>query len=200
MNYNNKTSKQCIWAILTSAITISTSAAPLNILEFKKNQLNTIEQTQICTQLKPLCDQTEQLRSLKTPDHKLWLLKNDRIAVFHSSQSGLKLDGQWQLPLAVGNTNDDDPSFVFPKLFPMTPTRYAIAVIAPFSEMYSGGGASIERASFYELLEHGKTQRFITDYPFSFSRMIRACFSEQDYATSKGNCHDEDGLSLIGVR
>ncbi|MPW43778.1 hypothetical protein [Acinetobacter guerrae] len=196
MNYNNKTSKQCIWAILTSAITISTSAAPLNILEFKKNQLNTIEQTQICTQLKPLCDQTEQLRSLKTPDHKLWLLKNDRIAVFHSSQSGLKLDGQWQLPLAVEDTNDDDPSFIFPKLFLMTPTRYAIAIISPFSEMYSGGGASIERASFYELLEHGKTQRFITDYPFSFSRMIRACLSEQDYATSKGNCHDEDGLSL----
>lgn len=26
--------------------------------------------------------------------------------------------------------------------------------------------------------------------------MIRACFSEQDYERSKGNCHDEDGLSL----
>ncbi|WP_262436971.1 hypothetical protein [Acinetobacter ursingii] len=177
-------------------ITITASAAPFNILEFKKNQLNTIEQTQICTQLKPLCDQTEQLRSLKTPDHKVWLLKNDRIAVFHPSQSGLKLDRQWQLPLAVGNINDDDPSFIFPKLFPMTQTRYAIAIISPFSEMYSGGGASIERASFYELLEHGKTQRFITDYPFSFTRMIRACFSEQDYEQAKDRCHDEDGLSL----
>ncbi|MFW1807224.1 hypothetical protein [Acinetobacter ursingii] len=178
------------------AITITASAAPFNILEFKKNQLNTIEQTQICTQVKLLCDQTEQLRSLKTLDHKLWLLKNDHIAVFQTSQSGLKLDGQWQLPLAVEHTNNNEQSFIFPKLFPMTPTRYAVAVIAPFSEMYSGGGASIERASFYELLEQGKTQRFITDYPFSFSRMIRACFSEQDYATSKGNCHDEDGLSL----
>lgn len=95
----------------------------------------------------------------------MWLLKNDRIAVFHPSQSGLKLDGQWQLPFAVEDTNDDDSSFIFPKLFPMTPTRYAVAVIAPFLEMYSGGGASIERASFYELLEQGKTQRFITDYP-----------------------------------
>lgn len=119
-----------------------------------------------------------------------------RIAVFHPSQSGLKLDGQWQLPFAVEDTNDDDSSFIFPKLFPMTPTRYAVAVIAPFLEMYSGGGASIERASFYELLEQGKTQRFITDYPFSFTRMIRACFSEQDYEQAKDRCHDEDGLSL----
>ncbi len=196
MNHNNKTSRQCIWAILLMAITITASAAPFNILEFKKNQLNTIEQTQICTQLKLLCDQTEQLRSLKAPDHKLWLLKNDRIAVFQTSPSGLKLDGQWQLPLALEHTNDDDSSFIFPKLFPMTPTRYAVAVIAPFSEMYSGGGASIERASFYELLEQGKTQRFITDYPFSFTRMIRACFSEQDYEQAKDRCHDEDGLSL----
>ena len=80
MNHNNKTSRQCIWAILLMAITITASAAPLNILEFKKNQLTTVEQTQICTLLKSFCDQTERLRSLKAPDHKLWLLKNDRIA------------------------------------------------------------------------------------------------------------------------
>ena len=62
--------------------------------------------------------------------------------------------------------------------------------------MYSGGGAGIERASFYELKDSGQTHRFIENYPFSFNRMIRACFSEQDYETSKGKCHDEDGLSL----
>jgi hypothetical protein len=62
--------------------------------------------------------------------------------------------------------------------------------------MYSGGGAGIERASFYELKDSGQTHRFIENYPFSFNRMIRACFSEQDYETSKGKCHDEDRLSL----
>lgn len=196
MKRHHKISRPTILAIFLTAIMTSVSAAPLTILEFKKNQLNTIEQTQICTQLKPLCDQSEQLRSLKTPDHKLWLLKNDRIAVFQTSPSGLKLDGQWQLPLSEKDTNAEDQSFIFPKLFPMTSTRYAVTVIAPFSEMYSGGGASIERASFYELLEQGKTQRFIQDYPFSFNRMVRACFSEQDYEQAKDRCHDEDGLIL----
>ena len=62
--------------------------------------------------------------------------------------------------------------------------------------MYSGGGAGIERASFYELLDDGQQRVFIQNYPFSFSRMIRACFSEQDYKSSKGKCHDEDSLSL----
>jgi hypothetical protein len=46
--------------------------------------------------------------------------------------------------------------YVFPKLFPMDQNRYAIAVIDTFSEMYSGGGAGIERASFYELKDSGR--------------------------------------------
>jgi len=62
--------------------------------------------------------------------------------------------------------------------------------------MYSGGGANIERASFYELTESGNERSFIKNYPFSFNRMIRACFSEQNYESSQGNCHDEDSLSL----
>ena len=196
MKRHHKMSRPCILAILLSAITTSASAAPLAILEFKKNQINSTEKTQICTQLKSLCEQPEPLRSLKTPDQKLWLLKKNYIAVFYLSSEGLTLDDQWQLPLNEENSNVEDQSFIFPKLFPMTPTRYAVAVISPFSEMYSGGGASIERASFYELLEHGKTQRFIQDYPFSFNRMVRACFSEQDYEQAKDRCHDEDGLSL----
>ena len=78
----------------------------------------------------------------------------------------------------------------------MDQNRYAEAVNDTFSEMYSGGGAGIERASFYELKDSGKTHLFIENYPFNFSRMIRACFSEQDYENSKGKCHDEDSLSL----
>lgn len=171
-------------------------AAPLQILEFKKGQLSSTEQTQLCEQVKDLCQKKPQLLSLKTPDQGLWLLSEGNIARFDISSTGFKLLKQWHIPLTSSEEMARSGQYIFPKLFPMDQNRYAVAVIDTFSEMYSGGGAGIERASFYELKDSGQTHRFIENYPFSFNRMIRACFSEQDYERSKGNCHDEDGLSL----
>ncbi|MCU4396429.1 hypothetical protein [Acinetobacter junii] len=171
-------------------------AAPLQILELKKGQLSQVEQTQICEQLKDLCQQQAQWRSLKTVDQNLWLLSGSDIAQFRLSTTGLKLTHQWRIQLAPSEEMARTSQYIFPKLFPMTENRYAIAQIDTFSEMYSGGGAGIERANFYELKDSGQTHRFIENYPFSFNRMIRACFSERDYETSKGKCHDEDSLSL----
>lgn len=171
-------------------------AATLDILEFKKTQLSQNEQDQVCIQVKNICEHPDQWRVLKTADQKLWLLSGGDIIQFNHSAAGLKLLRQWHVDLSNQKEGTSDGQFIFPKLFPMTQNRYAIAVIDSFSEMYSGGGANIERASFYELTDSGKTHQFIANYPFSFSRMIRACFSEQDYESSKGNCHDEDSLSL----
>jgi len=50
----------------------SVFAAPLQILDFKKGQLSATEQTQLCEQVKELCQQRTQLQSLKTPDKTLW--------------------------------------------------------------------------------------------------------------------------------
>lgn len=179
-----------------SCISSSIFAAPLQILEFKKGQLSQVEQTQICEQLKGVCPQQAQWRSLKTVDQNLWLLSGSDIAQFRLTTTGLKLTHQWHMQLAPSEEMERTSQYIFPKLFPMTENRYAIAQIDTFSEMYSGGGAKIEQASFYELKDSGQAHRFIENYPFSFSRMIRACFSERDYETSKGRCHDEDGLSL----
>ena len=185
-----------ILTVSFSCFSSSIFAAPLQILEFKKGQLSQVEQTQICEQLKGICPQQAQWRSLKTADQNLWLLSGSDIAQFHLSTTGLKLSHQWHMQLAPSEETARSTQYVFPKLFPMDQNRYAVAVIDTFSEMYSGGGAGIERASFYELKDSGQTHRFIENYPFSFNRMIRACFSEQDYVTSKGKCHDEDSLSL----
>lgn len=171
-------------------------AAPLQILEFKKGQLSSTEQTQLCEQVTDLCQQRTQWQSLKTPDQTLWLLSEGNIAQFATSTTDFKLLKQWRIQLAATEEMARSSQYIFPKLFPMDQNRYAVAVIDTFSEMYSGGGASVERASFYELKDSGQTHRFIENYPFHFYRMIRACFSEQDYERSKGNCHDEDGLSL----
>ncbi|WAU72761.1 hypothetical protein [Acinetobacter sp. TR11] len=185
-----------ILTVSFSCFSSSIFAAPLQILEFKKGQLSQVEQTQICEQLKGVCPQQAQWRSLKTADQNLWLLSGSDIAQFRLSTTELKLTHQWHIQLAPSEEMVRTSQYIFPKLFPMDQNRYAIAVIDTFSEMYSGGGAGIERASFYELKGSGQTHRFIENYPFSFSRMIRACFSEQDYKSSKGKCHDEDRLSL----
>ncbi len=157
--------------ILTVSLSCSSSsilAVPLQILEFKKGQLSQVEQTQICEQLKDLCQQQSQWRSLKTADQNLWLLSGSDIAQFHLSQTGLKLTHQWHIQLSPADEMARSGQYVFPKLFPMDQNRYAVAVIDTFSEMYSGGGAGIERASFYELKDSGQTHRFIENYPFSF--------------------------------
>ncbi|MGA8882770.1 MAG: hypothetical protein WB445_04010 [Acinetobacter sp.] len=179
-------------ACFTSAV----FAAPLQILTFQKAQLSSSEQKQLCAQAKALCEQRGQWRSLKTADQSLWLLSGGDIARFHASAAGFKLSQQWHLDISDQAQGASNGQFIFPKLFPMAQNRYAVAVIESFSEMYSGGGAGIERASFYELKDAGNAHQFIQNYPFSLNRMIRACFSEQDYASAKGNCHDEDRLSV----
>ncbi|MEF9958034.1 MAG: hypothetical protein RR767_12685 [Acinetobacter sp.] len=185
-----------MFATISLSLSTSILAVPLKILEFKKGELTQAEQKQLCQQVKDLCVQSVQLRSLKTADQNLWILssRND-IAQFKSSSKGFKLVREWSVVTAE-REDVSHKQYVFPKLFPLTQKRYAIAIIDQFSEMYSGGGAGIERASFYELKDAGLMKQFIKNYPFSLNRMIRACFSEQDYESSKGNCHDEDALSL----
>ena len=185
-----------ILTVSFSCFSSSIFAAPLQILEFKKAQLSQIEQDQLCKQVKDFCQKGLQWRSLKTPDQNLWILSNrNDIAQFKPTAMGFKLVRKWNI-VTVASDDDTHKQYVFPKLFPLTEQRYAIAIIDTFSEMYSGGGAGIERASFYELEGSGNERPLIKNYPFSFSRMIRACFSEQDYKSSKGKCHDEDSLSL----
>lgn len=179
-----------------TCISTSTIAAPLDILTFKKSQLNQKEQNQICMQIKNFCQHDHELRSLKASDQTLWVLSQHDIAQFNVSASELKLLKQWKFNLTDQSQSMSNTQYIFPKLFPMDKNRYAVAVIDSFSEMYSGGGAKIERADFYALQDSGKPQQFIENYPFSFSRMIRACFSEEDYAQSKDNCHDLDDLTL----
>ena len=188
--------KNMLAACCFAAASSAAWAAPLQILAFEKAQLSPSEQHQLCEQVKALCQQPEQWRSLKTADQSLWLLSGGDIARFHASAAGFQLAGQWHLDISNQAQGASNGQFIFPKLFPMAQNRYAVAVVDSFSEMYSGGGASIERASFYELKDAGNAHQFIQNYPFSLNRMIRACFSEQDYASAKGDCHDEDRLSL----
>lgn len=121
---------------------------------------------------------------------------------------------RWSLrdyaPTAEPDAGDRaDPPRLFPALYPLGPGDWGVALLRGHSEMYSGGGASVETADFISLkaiaasaqnasAQNASTQPAKAVYggvPFSCSKMIRACFSEQEYKTSK-HCHDESSGSL----
>ena len=83
---------------------------------------------------------------------------------------------------------------IFPKLFPLNEQDDAIGIVQTWSEGYSGGGLSEEVVDFVKLKPDGKYQQVFQNIPLSMYRMIRACFSEQQYIESQGKCHDEYSL------
>lgn len=84
------------------------------------------------------------------------------------------------------------PLQIHPALYPVGRSAHAIALVSETREMYSGGGASFRTADFV-VLDAERTLAYGA-VPFSCSKMVRACFSERDYA--RGHCHDESAGSL----
>jgi hypothetical protein len=91
---------------------------------------------------------------------------------------------------------------IHPALYPAAPGLWAVALLDTKTEGYSGGGAQFVLADFVTLdpavTEIGEAQRRFGKVPFSCSKMVRACFSEQEYKTSP-HCHGESSgyLTLI---
>lgn len=87
------------------------------------------------------------------------------------------------------SNNADLVTSIYPALYPISPTEWAVALTTSLSEMYSGGGANFTTADFI-LLKSDKAVKAVSGIPFSCSKMVRACFGENDYKYSK-HCHDE---------
>lgn len=92
--------------------------------------------------------------------------------------------------------HDEQPLSLYPALYPLDDHRFAVALVQEFREMYSGGGASLSIADFLVPgAAPAEWQTLYTAVPFSCYEMIRACFSEKDYANSP-HCHDERSAYL----
>lgn len=195
---NKKLMKMCFAFSIGLCLSGVVSAKPLEILSFKKDQLTSLENQQICQQLQPQCSSSKAFSSVKMNPSSIWVLANDQIVQFQKSQNAFKKQNTWRFKQLnqVDAEGETDQYKLFPKLFPMDQNRYAVALLNQRTEGYSGGGAVIQRADFIELKHTGQTHQFITDYPFYFSQMIRACFSEEEYESSEGHCHDLYDLNL----
>ncbi|MGR2662410.1 hypothetical protein ACUXVY_12530 [Chromobacterium haemolyticum] len=68
-----------------------------------------------------------------------------------------------------------------------------VGVSEDVSTMYSGGGGSFSMLHLLQVYPKGAgfEMREVLALPLASSLMIRACFSERDYADRRGACHDE---------
>ncbi|WP_175955322.1 hypothetical protein [Burkholderia sp. BCC0405] len=122
------------------------------------------------------------------------------LKVSFASGTGWKVVQQWNFsdypPTdRVEGDGEPPPLRIYPALYPLGGERFAVAVLAGWSESYSGGGGSWENADFVELRPnggHARTPR-VAKLPFSCSKQIRACFTERDYRHSPHCSEDFDG-------
>jgi hypothetical protein len=90
---------------------------------------------------------------------------------------------------------------VYPALYPAGPGTWAVALVSDLHESYSGGGATFSIADFVVLpdgADAGPPTALYAGVTFSCSKLIRACFTEEDYRRRGDKCHDEfDGFLTL---
>ena len=84
---------------------------------------------------------------------------------------------------------------IYPAIYPINQSQFAVALIDPRHTSYSGGGRGEELADFIHLQANGKYKTLLKTIPFYSFEQIRACFSEQEYKIEK-HCHDESFTTL----
>lgn len=190
-------------------------------LLLKQQKVTQAQRESLCTQLKISChpDATWQLYQVPNHSKRHYVIEKLKLFELEENPQSYQLRNYWDFsayqPLSQtphwtvdgpsekedlldqhGNFIRADALHLYPVLFPINDTDYSIALIQRWNEMYSGGGMTEEVADFLQLKPQGKYQQTFQNIPFSVSRMIRACFSEQDYAKSGGCCHDLEKLVL----
>ncbi|WP_230530784.1 hypothetical protein [Microvirga roseola] len=116
----------------------------------------------------------------------------------------MEAPAQWELlnrwsfaehPFVSGQEDQVDGLKIHPALYPAGPNLWAVAVLKEETEGYAGGGAQFVTADFVALdpqvTEIGDDQVLFGAVPFSCSKIVRACFTPQEYKTSP-HCHAEN--------
>lgn len=175
-----------------------------NEIALQKKTLTETQKRQICQKLTEECKTQIDWRWYKAKNQTQYYLIS-KLKMFQFDPQ-LQLSHQWDLATyqprtqrarwAMDQENENEDSlYIFPKLYPINEQDYAVAVLQTWSEGYSGGGMSEEVADIIHLKADNTVEKVFENIPFSMSRMIRACFSERDYESSHGKCHDEYNLS-----
>ena len=88
--------------------------------------------------------------------------------------------------------------YIYPAFYPLNKSKLAVAIVSKWSTAYSGGRREAEYADFMMLNNDGSYQTAFKNILFSSREMIRACFSEADYAKNS-HCDDEN-WSILNLK
>ena len=174
----------------------------------------TAQQAQsLCQQIALTCDKSAawQLYQVSEQPEQYYVIAQLQLFQLTQTNKTFRLLNQWDFsdyqPKQVNThwtveeaSKPSDERHLYPALFRVSEQSYAIGLIQRFNEMYSGGGMTEEVADFFELKANSKAELMFSNLPFYVTRMIRACFSQEDYERAGDvGCHDNENM-LLNIR
>ena len=193
--------------LLFFVFSIATHAQPQEKI-LKKNTLNAQQKVQFCRQFESFCvnGKVSNLFQVEGQKNQFYVIDELRLAHIDLQNNNFNLLDIWDFSTyqprtqsarwAVFEQSEDNKQLsIFPKLFPINENDYAVGIVQKWQEGYSGGGMNEEVVDFLQLKVKSQYQQVFQNIPLSMYRMIRACFSEEDYQQSRGKCHDEYTLN-----
>lgn len=139
----------------------------------------------------------------KKKDNKYYLFSDDQpffIILNHEQKSWWEFINIWRIDYPENTYSDGQDWGIYPALYPISDYQDAIALTYRVNESYSGGGVGLDFAKIIplEISESvlDASQAIIKAMPFSCSKSIRSCFSEEEYnkfgdINNESRCHDE---------
>lgn len=175
---------------------------PVALIALKKNSSQYVE---ICKAVEDSCEEGTSIWKEKNSNNLFYLTT----PTLHLMK--LKKDGDayskivsWDFTKEAKNEDAPDDElikssmYIYPALYPLSKLKMAVALVSKWSTSYSGGGREEEYANFMMINDDGTYQTAFKNIPFSSREMIRACFTEEDYAKNS-HCHDES-WSILSLK
>jgi hypothetical protein len=175
---------------------------PVALIALKKNSSQYVD---ICKAVDDFCKEKTSIWKEKKSNNFFYLTTS----TLHLMK--LKKDGDafskivsWDFTKEAKNEDAPDDEltksgmYIYPALYPLSKSKMAVALVSKWSTTYSGGEREEEYANFMMINDDGTYQTAFKNIPFSSREMIRACFTEEDYAKNS-HCHDES-WSILSLK
>lgn len=198
-NHTMKTISKCHLSIILFGLT--TGCFAQGNIQLNPMLASNIDQpvlSSICAQLQVPCYRAEAQLWQQSSDDQIYYLidQTPQLVKLRIKDSSYQVLDQWSFKnfqhsdQACEDESDTCSLVIYPAIYPLNQQEQAIAILSHGFSMYSGGGRSEKIADFVRLDSQGKYKTALTHIPFHRSEKIRACFTEQQYATSP-HCQDE---------
>lgn len=175
---------------------------PVALTVLKKNSA---QYTDICKAIEGSCNDGASVWKEKNSGN-IFYLTNSHLRLIKLKKDGDVYSQMISWNFTKETKSEDVPDdeltrtdvYIYPALYPLSKIKMAVALVSKWSTTYSGGGREEEYANFMMINDDGTYQQAFKNIPFSSREMIKACFTEEDYA-KQSHCHDES-WSILSLK